>query len=126
MDEFPLRNKARSTRHGLCKQCKAIYQRNWYQRNRERHIRNVMARGDRQRREQQVLIVQAKNSPCADCGRVYRPYVMDFDRVRGVKLANVSEMLGSETTRRLLAEIAKCEVVCANCHRERSYGGGLE
>ncbi|MDQ3709212.1 MAG: hypothetical protein M3387_07925 [Actinomycetota bacterium] len=126
MAEFPLRNKAKSARHGHCKECKAIYQRSWYQRNRERHIRNVMVRRERQRHEQQALIMEAKSWPCADCNRTYPPYVMDFDHVRGVKVANVSEMLGSETTKRLLVEIAKCEVVCANCHRERSYGKGLK
>ncbi len=85
-----------------------------------------MVRRERQRREQQALIMEAKSWPCADCNRTYPPYVMDFDHVRGVKVANVSEMLGSETTKRLLVEIAKCEVVCANCHRERSYGKGLK
>jgi hypothetical protein len=70
-----------------------------------------------------VIAVEAKNRPCADCGRSYPPYVMDFDHVRGEKVANVSVLVaGGASRRRVLAEIAKCEVVCANCHRERTHG----
>jgi hypothetical protein len=46
---------------------------------------------------------------------------MDFDHVRGSKAGNVSEMIGSATVMALLTEIAKCDVVCANCHRLRTY-----
>lgn len=66
------------------------------------------------------IIKQAKDVPCADCGKRYPHYVMDFDHVREGKLANVSNLAkGNVDT--LLAEIAKCDVVCANCHRERTY-----
>ena len=43
---------------------------------------------------------------------------MDFDHVRGVKLANISQMLRRPRAE-LDAEIAKCELVCATCHRLR-------
>lgn len=60
-------------------------------------------------------------TPCADCGQTYPHYVMDFDHVRGEKMANVSHLARSHGSRtRLFAEIAKCDLVCANCHRERT------
>jgi hypothetical protein len=49
---------------------------------------------------------------------------MQFDHVKGVKVTNISRssmILGQLD--RLLAEIEKCEVVCANCHAERTFGG---
>jgi hypothetical protein len=50
---------------------------------------------------------------------------MDFDHVRGEKQSNVASLVGmSASEERLRAEIAKCDVVCANCHRERTYGSG--
>jgi hypothetical protein len=63
----------------------------------------------------------AKDKPCADCGVHYPYYVMDFDHREGEdKLANVTRLrYMSEDT--LRAEIAKCDVVCANCHRERTW-----
>jgi hypothetical protein len=46
---------------------------------------------------------------------------MDFDHVRGDKLLNVSRLRnGRLAWWRLLAELKKCEVVCANCHRIRT------
>jgi hypothetical protein len=45
---------------------------------------------------------------------------MDFDHI-GPKTAEVSSMVRTLSTERLLAEVRKCEVVCANCHRVRTY-----
>ena len=67
------------------------------------------------------VVVAAKSNPCADCDRIYPPYVMDFDHVRGVKSFRIAEGAWTESTPRLLAEISKCDLVCANCHRERTY-----
>lgn len=68
-----------------------------------------------------VMVVAAKSRPCADCGVRYPPYVMDLDHVRGKKVRNVGLIKTYATTAVLRAEIAKCEVVCANCHRIRSH-----
>ncbi len=60
--------------------------------------------------------------PCADCGNFFPHYVMDFDHVRGEKEFNISSLISSRGTRkRIWDEIAKCDVVCANCHRIRTY-----
>lgn len=65
----------------------------------------------------------AKDKPCEDCGIKYPPYVMDFDHVRGEKVRKVSGLTNGSTAV-ILAEIAKCDVVCANCHRERTFQRG--
>ena len=52
---------------------------------------------------------------CVDCGTT-ELVVLDFDHVRGEKTSRISRMRGASIPR-LLAEIAKCEVRCANCHR---------
>src|SRR5882672_6570793 len=63
---------------------------------------------------------EKKSAPCADCGGRFPPECMDFDHLHGeVKLFEV----GSGVSRKraiLQAEIAKCELVCANCHRIRT------
>lgn len=71
------------------------------------------------RAHHRALLARLKDAPCTDCGTVLRPEAMDFDHVRGEKLGNVSDLVGS-TTEALLAEVAKCELVCANCHRSRT------
>jgi hypothetical protein len=46
---------------------------------------------------------------------------MDFDHVSGKKENNVGTMVAHGWNRdRVLAEIAKCDLVCANCHRIRT------
>lgn len=46
---------------------------------------------------------------------------MQFDHTEDNKLFNVSKMMGNVSDKRLLDEIAKCELVCANCHAVRTY-----
>lgn len=65
---------------------------------------------------------EKKNVPCADCGNKYPPHVMDFDHLPGMeKIGDIASMVRLASREKLDREIAKCEVVCANCHRERSY-----
>lgn len=66
-----------------------------------------------------AIITAAKAVPCMDCGVSYPAHVMDLDHVRGEKVGNLSKM-ALKTPDTILAEIAKCDVVCANCHRERT------
>ena len=46
---------------------------------------------------------------------------MDFDHVRGQKQANVMELVSTLSKKRIDLEIAKCEIVCSNCHRIRTH-----
>lgn len=47
---------------------------------------------------------------------------MDFDHVRGTKKFAISTYAHAVSSETLTKEIAKCDLVCANCHRERTYG----
>lgn len=62
------------------------------------------------------LIIQTKARPCLDCGHEYPYYVMDFDHVNLSLAAHHRYAL--ETVRK---EIAKCDIICANCHRIRTW-----
>ena len=67
------------------------------------------------------LLYAAKSVPCMDCGHHYPPYVMDFDHMRDKKylLSRIGQLGHSIDTAK--KEMAKCEVVCANCHRIRTF-----
>ena len=55
--------------------------------------------------------------PCVDCGTT-DPRVLQFDHVMGMKILPVSQMVVQGLARqRVIDEIAKCEVRCANCHQ---------
>lgn len=73
-------------------------------------------------RNQARMLDEIKGVPCADCGGRYAACSMDFDhRVGEHKRQAVSRMIGRAGASTILAEVAKCDIVCANCHRERTY-----
>lgn len=79
-------------------------------------------KNERRRKELRQMIQDAKSVPCMDCGESYPYYVMDLDhRPNEVKLYEPSKLAGLGSKIKLLAEIAKCDVVCSNCHRIRTY-----
>jgi|ERR1017187_1021005 hypothetical protein len=70
-------------------------------------------------------IAQIKlESGCVDCGYNAYAVALDFDHLPGfVKLFAISGS-ASRSWDLVLAEIAKCEVVCSNCHRVRTMKRG--
>lgn len=95
------------------------YQAAHYGRHREQHIARV--RQDNARRKAAAaaeLEAYLRSHPCVDCGCT-DVRVLELDhRDAGLKEANVSAMVGMGLGwDRILAEIAKCDVRCANCHR---------
>lgn len=103
-----------------CKECKTIYNKQWYIKNKEKHKAMAKVNTDRRRVEVQQKIKEIKEEfPCMDCGISYPYYVMDFDHLRD-KEFNVSKKNDYSWTR-ILTEIQKCDIVCSNCHRERTY-----
>ncbi len=104
---------------GLCRRC---YGRTWMQARRASSPelgKAETARNAKRIRENSLAVLDAKSRPCADCGGVFPRECMDLDHVRGSKLFSLSNA-GSRTLASVLAEIAKCDAVCANCHRIRT------
>ena len=61
------------------------------------------------------------NQPCMDCGNTFPPECMDFDHRPGTQKISSISKLGKRTSwKKIEAEIAKCDIVCANCHRIRT------
>ena len=115
---FP-RNASRSDgRSRYCTPCQRDYIRSHYRRNKQQYL----YRNQERRVNLKALINKLKAGPCSDCHRSYPPYVMDFDHVRGHKLRVIGRAAHSGVSyTTLLDEIAKCELVCSNCHRERTH-----
>lgn len=64
---------------------------------------------------------QFKNKPCFDCGVIYPPFIMEFDHKPAFdKSFNLSK--GYNFARKnVLKELEKCDLVCSNCHRYRTF-----
>jgi hypothetical protein len=110
VEAFGRRSASKDGLQSKCRQCIAEYQRHY--------------------RQQKALAIYRylQDHPCIDCGES-DPVVLEFDHVRGVKTADVKRMVSSShiSLARVLVEIAKCDVRCANCHRRTTVlrGGHL-
>lgn len=70
-----------------------------------------------------VLSFKLSNPVCTDCALPHPPHRLDFDHLPGQpKFEGVSQLRTRRwSDARVLQEIAKCELVCANCHRDRTF-----
>lgn len=95
------------------------YQRRWREKNRAKVNAYVRKHVAKRRR----LVREIKESgACADCGGKFHFSAMDFDHVEGEKVDCVGNMTrDSRPFEAILNEIEKCELVCSNCHRVRTW-----
>ena len=101
-----------------CKECRKVYYRKYYKsRDRTKYkqwklshkIKRLIHVGE-----------YLKEHPCVDCNEG-DPIVLEFDhRDPKEKKGLISIMIYNSSLQDLNKEIAKCDVVCANCHRRRT------
>ena len=83
------------------------------------HTRNMATKRYPRNRK---IIDDNKNQPCMDCGGSFPLVCMDYDhRDPKTKKQSIGKCLAWSNEQALLDEIAKCDVVCANCHRIRTH-----
>jgi hypothetical protein len=115
-------------RTSACRGCESERGKKSYGGNKEKHRavcerwrKDNLASINQRMRGRRDRLDELKSKPCADCGGTFPPYVMDFDhRDPSQKSFTISKRFANRWER-LLEEIAKCDVVCANCHRVRTY-----
>lgn len=107
-------------------QAHAEYFRTYNQQNKAARTAKAVA-NHRAARHTRSARIQARKeaSHCLDCHQSFPGCVMDFDhRDPEQKVGSVSALVRSSTAwDRVEAEIAKCDLVCACCHRLRTYKG---
>ena|ERR1019366_2658272 len=92
----------------------------YLEKKRSPNYKSNQARYTRTRKHRtRVQLDKLKNAPCSDCKNIFPPECMDFDHVIGIKNFDIGDGW-SNSWGIILAEIAKCELVCANCHRIRT------
>lgn len=71
--------------------------------------------------ELKVWYEEVKSKPCTDCGNCFPMCCMEFDHVRGEKKGEVGSMVAHlYSIETIKLEAAKCELICANCHKIRT------
>ena len=99
----------------------ATYHREHYLANKQRYVEQARARKQVLRRERTAYLLDFFSSrPCVDCGE-QDPVVLEFDHLdAGAKRFEIGSALAYRAWKDIRAEMEKCEVVCANCHRRRT------
>lgn len=91
---------------------------NHYKNNKEAYKQRALAKKEQLR----TRLREVKDVPCMDCGIRYPYYVMDLDHRPGeVKLYEPGKLINCGSNLKFEQEIAKCDAVCSNCHRQRTF-----
>lgn len=78
--------------------------------------------GGKRKARLDALLLKLKSKPCTDCRRTFPACCMDFDHRDGdEKIDCVGTMFAHHhSIERIMAEVAKCDLICSNCHRIRT------
>ncbi len=136
-------SKCSGNKDGLqynCKECSSVYSsklhkenpekkratsRKWQKENPERY-KATMRKWYNEKSIHAWIKTKYENIPCIDCNGVFIFIAMDFDhRPEETKLFVISTFDSKAQTATNIAkvekEIAKCDLVCSNCHRVRTW-----
>jgi uncharacterized Zn finger protein len=112
------KNKAKKSGYGTkCRECMKIYRHKHYRENKERLREEITTRKNYIK---EWFREYKKTLSCSQCGFSH-PAALDFHHTRDKE--NLVSMMAScgHSKQRILDEVAKCEILCANCHRIHHY-----
>lgn len=108
-------NKKGDGLQSLCKLCNSEYLKAHYYKSPDYYLQKAQ----RRRKMLKEFVLSLKLS-CSKCSENH-PACLDFHHL-GNKESNVGEMVNlGRSKKRILQEIAKCIVLCSNCHRKLHY-----
>lgn len=120
-DDFYYKNKEKGKRDTQCKVCVNAYRKEHYKKN-SAVYKARSRRQDTQYKTRNVtnIISYLETHHCVDCGEA-DPLVLEFDhRDRKAKQHTIARMIGIHSWEKIIKEIEKCEVRCANCHKRKT------
>lgn len=118
-EDFAWRRKDQGLRDSYCRPCRAEYKQEHYAKNKARYKEQAAERNRLIIAERASFLFDFfKQHPCVDCGET-DPIVLEFDHLED-KSFDIGRGFRNHNWDLVLDEIAKCEVVCVNCHRRRT------
>jgi ribosomal protein L31 len=121
LEDFGKDRSRASNRQAYCKPCAVDVQMAYlksHPASAEKQKTRVQTRHDDLMRKFNLLKAMRG---CYDCGGFFPPEAMDWDHRPGTeKLFHVSDSFGTRNFESIVDEIAKCDLVCSNCHRVRT------
>lgn len=102
----------------LCRKCESV--RSMFYQRRRQALRGTSLKQDNKRKA-----VEYKGRRCSVCGLVHLcDAVYEFHHLdpTNKKVSKAGNVVGSQCWAKLKAELDKCVILCANCHRVLHYG----
>lgn len=114
-DKFAFKNKIENKRKTICKVCERTYKTAYYNRNKKDYpIRT------KKRRALLKTLIQNSKTHCKICGESEK-ICLDYHHLFDKKfILSQGHNIGS--IKKVKEEIAKCIILCANCHRKVHAG----
>jgi protein-arginine kinase activator protein McsA len=122
--EFRWRNKALGKRHGFCKTCAKKKDRRHYLSSGTRR-KKIRQRQKERLAKKKIWYEELRSElKCVRCGYNKCIQALEFHhRDPNEKEAAISDIVKKDYSKeRALEEMSKCDVLCANCHREEHFG----
>lgn len=125
LDDFSWRNKSIGKKHSWCKKCSKTRDNENYQLDEKRRIQIAESSKKLMGRNKKFVNEYKENHNCVNCGDD-RPYVLDFHHRDSAEKENeIPNMVSSGySIKKLKEEMDKCDILCANCHREYHFING--
>lgn len=110
----------------MCRECSAKLSKRYYAGHKLEHRKVVAARRSEKRKhlmEKTNAIKQLNPCPCGESD----PACLDFHHI-GTKVFDISYLISNRewAWQKVLNEMAKCVILCANCHRKLHSGRTVE
>ena len=122
LEDFSFKDARRGTLRSRCRVCCREASRRHYMQMKVAYLERNRRNNPLQRQAAAEFVYQFLLAhPCMGCGEPY-PVVLEFNHLDPAnKSANLSDMIANGVSAGYLrTEIAKCEVLCANCHQRRT------
>jgi hypothetical protein len=122
VDAFEFGNKAKTYRAALCIECRREPKREAVRKHYRANTAAYATRRDRSREKVVLFVRQYKieHPVCMDCKLPHPYWRLDFDHLRDKQALLSRAASDCWSLTRIVDEMAKCEIVCANCHRDRT------
>lgn len=119
LSSFNKRSSSKDKHQARCRVCENAVSKNHYLSNKDYY---GLKRDKNRNKYRDVNRNLKETAPCSDCGKYYPYFVMDWDHREGEdKISEVSRLLQQGTINKMLLEVKKCDLVCSNCHRMRTF-----
>jgi 5-methylcytosine-specific restriction endonuclease McrA len=120
-DAFNVSRRRPDGLQNVCRECNRTRAKRYYTENKVQHRAKIHERrGSYIVANRDILLEYLKTHPCVACGET-DPLVLDFDHLRDKQFDLGGDSVRTRGRRSIENEMAKCQVLCANCHRRKTH-----